>query len=85
MPREKMQEKVLARMEQIQEGNDELVWVSGKQVTELVKGNPSSIRMALLLLVDKGKLKRERRKGRGPKGRTGQSAWYALNGADHES
>lgn len=84
MPREKMQERVLERIEAIQEGNDEPVWVSGRQVTELVKGNPSSIRMALLLLVDRGKLKRERRKGRGPKGKTGQSAWYTLNGADHE-
>lgn len=81
MPREETQEKILAKLQQIQKDNEEPVWVSGKQVTELLpKLNPSSVRMALLLLHDRGLVIRERRKGRGPKGKTGQSAWYSLTG-----
>lgn len=80
MPRNEMQEIVYEKLFQIQEGNDDPVWVSGKQVTELLpKKNPSSVRMALLLLCDRGLLIRERRKGRGPKGKTGQSSWYKVN------
>lgn len=70
---------ILDKFNYLQEGNTKTVWVSGTQVTELFKQeNPSSIRMALLLLVDEGKIVRERRRGRGGRGKTGQSAWYAL-------
>lgn len=79
MAREKTQEAVLDKLRYLQEGNEAPVWVSGTQLTELLRGhNPSSIRMALVLLVDSGQVHRERRAGRGKKGRTGQSAWYSL-------
>lgn len=80
MPRDAIQKKVLAKLRYLQKGNPEPVWVSGIQLTELLKPlNPSSVRMALLLLVDDGKVTRERRAGRGRgKGRTGQSAWYTV-------
>lgn len=79
MARDKTRAKILAKFEYLQEGNDEPVWISGTQVTELLKReNPSSVRMALALLVEEGAIIRERRKGRGKRGRTGQSAWYSL-------
>lgn len=79
MARNKMQELIHAKLTEIQEGHDEPVWVSGIQVTQLLKShNSSSIRMALLLLTDAGRLWRERRKGRGKRGKTGQSSWYAI-------
>lgn len=79
MARNELREIVLAKFQHIQQGIDQPVWVSGVQVTELLKShNPSSIRVALLLLVDDEVLVRERRRGRGKTGRTGQSAWYAL-------
>lgn len=74
-----MQETVLAKLEQIQDGGDKPIWMSGKQITELLpKENPSSVRQALLLLHDRGVVVRERRKGRGKRGKTGQSSWYSL-------
>ena len=79
MARNKLQEIIYAKFLGMQEGNEESVWISGIQVTQLLKSqNPSSIRMALLFLVDSGKLQRERRKGRGKRGKTGQSSWYSI-------
>ncbi len=80
MPRELVKEAVLAKLQYLQEGNPNPVWVSGIQLTELLRPlNPSSVRMALLLLVEDGLITRERRAGRGRgKGRTGQSAWYTV-------
>lgn len=79
MARKEMKEIVYAKIQQVQEGNPEPVWISGIQLTQLLKThNPSSIRMALLLLVDDEVLVRERRKGRGDTGKTGQSSWYAI-------
>ena len=83
MPRNALQKLLLVRINEIQEGNEKVVWISGKQITELFpRQNPSSVRMALLLLTDQGLVRRERRKGRGKKGRTGQSAWYSSINAD---
>lgn len=83
MPREAMQRKVLGKLRTIQEDEKEAVWVSGRQITELLpKENPSSVRMALLLLVDNGLVIRERKKGRGQRGKTGQSAWYRVTSND---
>jgi hypothetical protein len=79
LARDKIRKAVLEKFQSIQEGNTEAVWVSGTQVTELLRRyNPSSVRVALLLLVEEGEIIRERRKGRGKRGATGQSAWYAL-------
>lgn len=85
MAREKMQEIILAKLTHLQEGNEDPVWVSGTQLTELLRPhNPSSIRMALVLLVDSGQVHRERRAGRGKKGKTGQSAWYTVGNINAE-
>lgn len=85
MPREKAQEAVLEKLRYLQEGNSEPVWISGTQLTELIRDfNPSSIRMALLLLVESGQVQRERRAGRGKRGKTGQSAWYSLVSVEAE-
>lgn len=79
MARDQIRKDILTKFRAFQEGKDEPVWVSGRQLTDLFsKYNPSSVRMALTLLHDQGLLVRERRKGRGPKGKTGQSAWYSL-------
>lgn len=87
MPREALQREILEKINTIQEGKDKIVWISGTQMTQLFpKKNPSSIRMALSLLAESGQIRRERRKGRGPKGKTGQSAWYsALNVDPYEA
>ncbi len=77
MARGEMKEIVYAKLREIQEDNDGPIWISGIQMTQLLKAyNPSSVRMALLLLVDDDRIIRERRKGRGGKGMTGQSSWY---------
>lgn len=79
MARDQIRKDILVKLRNFQEGQDDPVWVSGKQITNLFpKYNPSSVRMALTLLHDQGLIVRERRKGRGPKGKTGQSAWYTL-------
>lgn len=80
MARDQIRRDILLKLRDIQEGRDEPVWISGKQLTDLFsKYNPSSVRMALTILHDQGLVVRERRKGRGPRGKTGQSAWYTLN------
>lgn len=79
MARDQIRRDILLKLRDIQEGRDEPVWISGRQLTDLFsKYNPSSVRMALTLLHDQGLVVRERRKGRGPRGKTGQSAWYSL-------
>lgn len=79
MARDQIRRELLLKLRDVQEDRDEPVWISGKQLTDLFpKYNPSSVRMALTLLHDQGLIVRERRKGRGPRGKTGQSAWYSL-------
>lgn len=78
MPREKLQQLLLEKIDSIQGENSHVVWISGTQLTQMFpKKNPSSIRAALSLLAESGQIRRERRKGRGPRGRTGQSSWYS--------
>lgn len=78
-----MQEIVLAKINEIQAANEKVVWISGRQMVDILsKHNPASVRMALSLLAEKGMIRRERRKGRGPRGRTGQSSWYSSLEAD---
>lgn len=80
MARNEIRRDILVKLRDIQEDRDEPVWISGRQLTDLFsRYNPSSVRMALTLLADEGLIVRERRKGRGPKGKTGQSAWYTLS------